>query len=43
MIVIVEEKRSLNGITYLATLAGEGAKVEAGSWLTTHFAQLVHL
>jgi len=38
----VKKKRKKNG-TYLATLAGEGAKVEAGSWLTAHFAQLVHL
>ena len=30
-------------ITYLATLAGEGAKVEAGSGFAAHFTQLVHL
>lgn len=28
---------------YLATFAGERAKVEAGSWLAAHFTQLVHL
>lgn len=42
MIVVVKGKKE-KGETYLATLAGEGAKVEAGSWLTAHFAQLVHL
>lgn len=28
---------------YLASFAGEGAEMEAGCWLATHFTQLVHL
>lgn len=28
--------------THLASLAGEGSEVEAGSWLAAHFAQLIH-
>lgn len=30
------------GGTHLASLAGEGSEVEAGSWLPAHFAQLIH-
>ena len=37
------EKEMMIVCAYLATFAGERAKVEAGSWLAAHFTQLVHL